>query len=297
MKPSTLLLGIGLLGLGLFPSTLCFAQDSPDTADAGAKGSAVARVALESLPRDEKGFLKQEVWDIVKQEAAAKPVSNEASLLKARPQMQAYYATFAQWKAPDPAPVPEGKLRNLADAPTTPRFPLTDKVWPEKAGDASICLWEDDKLAAMSLGVDDNNAGDLPYWKELSKKYGGLNITWNLITFNIDGVVDKGRISAAGTWDMWKEMLNEGYHLASHSMTHNHDPVFADGWPGPDWEAAESQRICPGIKPRSSFTRAQAFMFSASLAATRPRATGGQASSSIMRRRAVVAASRSTRRT
>ena len=47
----------------------------------------------------------------------------------------------------------------------------------------------------MSLGIDDNNAQDIPYWKELSKKYGKLNITWNLIVCGIEGPVEKGRFA------------------------------------------------------------------------------------------------------
>jgi len=195
------------------------------------------------LPRDEQGFLLPDVWEIVKKEAEAKPSSNEAMILKERPIYQAYYKTYAGWTPPPPIPVGGGRLRNLSDPPNEPRFPLTDKVWPEKVGEASVCLWEDDKLAAMSLGVDDNFAMDLPYWRELSAKYGKLNIVWNLITCNIDGGVSKGRLSAAGTWAIWQQMIDEGYHLVSHSMTHNHDPVPADGWPGPDWEAAESKRL------------------------------------------------------
>ena len=195
---------------------------------------------LKDFPRDKDGFLTPEIWDIIAKQGALKPGTNEERCQKERPIMQAYYATFKDWKPPvSPAPA-EGKLRNLAEIPTKPRFEITGKVWPAKPGEASVCLWADDKLAAMSLGVDDNCAQDLAAWKEIAKKYGGLNTTWNLITHNIDGVVSKGRAVGTGTWKQWQEVLDEGYHLASHSATHNHDPVPADGWPGPDWEAAES---------------------------------------------------------
>ena len=231
------------------------AQDQ-DAGMAAGKAARTGYVALklEDLPRDEKGFLKPEIWDIIAAEAKANPNSNEARTLQERGVSQAYYATYANWKAPEPLPVGAGRLRNLSEPPKEPRFPLTDKVWSEHPGDASVCLWEDDKLAAMSLGVDDNCAGDLPYWKELSRKYGGLNITWNLISGNIDGVISKGRVSSAGTWKIWQQMLDESYHLVSHSVTHHHDPVPADGWPGPEWEAAESihqiDSHLPGHKTR-----------------------------------------------
>ena len=47
----------------------------------------------------------------------------------------------------------------------------------------------------------------------------------------------------AGTWETWREMIKEGYHVTSHSMVHCNDPVPADGWPGYEWEAAESKRM------------------------------------------------------
>lgn len=218
------------------------AETPPAPAASGGR-DAYQSTQLKNFPRDEQGLLKPEIWDIVAAEAKLKPGTNEERILGARDTMKQFYATYAGWKAPEPpAPTP-GKLRNLSDTPKEPRFPLTDKVWPEKPGEASICLWEDDKLAAMSLGVDDNCAMDLDTWKEIAKKYGGLNITWNLIVWNMGGVYEKGHGIMAGNWDQWQKMLAEGYHIASHSMTHNHDPVPADGWPGPAWETSESQRL------------------------------------------------------
>jgi hypothetical protein len=218
-------------------------QSPADVGDEKPARSGNPAIRPDALPRDEHGFLKSTVWDIIQKEAAAKPSSNEAMVLNGRPIYKAYYAKYAQWTPPPPLPVTAGHLRNLSEPPKVPRFAITGKVWPAREGDASVCLWEDDKLAAMSLGVDDNCAPDLPYWKELSKKYGGLNITWNLITCNINGEVDKARMGIAGKWETWQGMVNDGYHLASHSMTHNHNPVPEDGWPGPDWEAAESAHL------------------------------------------------------
>jgi hypothetical protein len=227
---------------GIIAISAAKGQDAP-TAGAGgvAPPPAFVPIKLDDLPKDANGFLSAAVWDIIQTKATANPHSNYGAAVQSRPAIKGYYATFAQWKAPELPALPEGKLRNLPDVPKEPRFPLTDKVWPEKAGDASVCLWEDDKLAAMSLGVDDNCSGDLPYWQELSKKYGGLNVTWNLISGNIDGAFDKGRISMYGTWSLWQNMLDKGFHLASHSVMHCADPVPEDGWPGPEWEVAESQ--------------------------------------------------------
>ena len=229
-------------------------DESMDAPRKGRGHDGKAKKDLGALPRDEHGFLKAEVWDMIKATAAANPGGNEAGRLATRPDYQAFYATYAKWKAPEPPAPPAGKLSNLSETPKEPRFPLTDKVWPTRVGEASVCLWEDDKLAAMTLGVDDNNAMDLPYWKGLEKKYGKLNITWNLIVCGIESNVEKGRASAYGTWKTWQQMVSEGYHVSSHSMCHNHDPVPSDGWPGPDWEAAESQRLInahiPGFKAK-----------------------------------------------
>lgn len=184
-------------------------------------------------------------WDEIEAEAAKAPptgYNHYRAVLAARPMWKNYFATYAKWSAPAPRVPADGRLPNLAEKPRQPRFPLTPRVWPAKPGEASVCLWEDDKVAAVSFGIDDNNAYEVPVWLEISRTYGGLPITWNLITANIDGVIDRGRVSAAGTWSLWKSVLEQGYQLQSHSVSHVGNPVFEDGWPGPDWEMAESLR-------------------------------------------------------
>lgn len=184
-------------------------------------------------------------WDAIAERAkAAKPgvYSAERAALQERDNFKRYYEGFKDW-APPADRAMEGKLQGLREKPTAPRFALTGKVWPEKVGEASVCLWEDDKTAAYSFSIDDNNAMDVKFWLELSKKYGDLKITWNLIAINIDGTFSKGRVGSAGTWELWRSVVAQGYHVASHSMTHVGDPVKADGWPGPAWEAVESVRI------------------------------------------------------
>jgi len=200
MKPYSILIAFSLCTVALVRGQ---EADTPPPTAPGVR-DAYLSTQLKDFPHDVNGFLKPEIWDIVAAEAKLRPGTNEERILLERKVMKDFYATYKDWKAPEPTPVAPGKLRNLPDVPKTPRFPLTDKVWPEKAGDSSICLWEDDKLAAMSLGVDDNCATDLPYWKELSKKYGGLSITWNLIADNIDGAIEKGRGPMAGSWATWQ---------------------------------------------------------------------------------------------
>ncbi len=181
--------------------------------------------------------LKQTVWQTI----------TTAADLNGRADMLPFYSSYAGWTPwlrplADP---PQGKLRNLAAIPTKPRFTLTGKVWPAAPGQASICLWEDDKLAAMSLGIDDNEAPDVPFWLALdqSRRYGKLNLTWNLIVGRGLANYIKGATNVMGTWDLWNKVHSQGYHLASHSMSHAADPVAGDGWPGWAWEVAESQAL------------------------------------------------------
>ncbi|HEY8966506.1 MAG TPA: hypothetical protein VIM58_08690, partial [Candidatus Methylacidiphilales bacterium] len=159
-------------------------------------------------------------WAAIEARAAAftgTGYSQEKAALVAREVMKGYYASqYPKWTDPEPAPVPEGKLRNLPNPPVNPRFILTDKIWTTTPGSASVCLWEDDKLAAFSFSVDDNQAPDVPFWLELSKKYGGLNITWNLISGYVNGNISPGRLVLGGRWDLWENVRAEGHHIASH---------------------------------------------------------------------------------
>lgn len=195
-------------------------------------------------------------WDAIAERAKAEEAagktgySHTKAALAKRDEAKAYYAQFAGWTPPPPLPVRPGYLRNLAEKPTAPRFPLTGKVWPETIGAASVCLWEDDKVAAASISVDDNNVSDLPNWRKISAEYGGLAITWNLITKNIS---DKPKVPA-GDWATWRQIVAEGFRVESHSVTHVSNPVREDGWPGPEWEAWQSkttiEQNLPGYQVR-----------------------------------------------
>ena len=115
--------------------------------------------------------------------------------------------------------------------PDTPRFPVTDIDWPAKPGDASICLWKDDKLAAFSYGIDDNCASDVPWWLEQTKIY-NLPITWFLVTKNISGT---DRPAMNGKWDLWQKVTETGHAIESHSVNHL-SMVGKEGWLGTEWE-------------------------------------------------------------
>ena len=123
---------------------------------------------------------------------------------------------------------------NLSEKPEKPRFKVTDKTWPQKVGDADICLWHDDKLAALSFGVDDNQPGDIDWWKEQSARY-DFKVTWFVIT----GRVDYSR--SVGFWKQFRELHELGHGIESHTVTHLHmtDP----NWGGKEWSYAKTAEI------------------------------------------------------
>ncbi|XMO85794.1 T9SS type A sorting domain-containing protein [Algibacter sp. AS12] len=67
------------------------------------------------------------------------------------------------------------------DATTGSRFTKTDKVWPIHIGEGNVCMWSDDKLAAFTITIDDNNEQNIPFWKSMITKY-GFHFTWFVIT-------------------------------------------------------------------------------------------------------------------
>ncbi len=142
---------------------------------------------------------------------------------------------------------------NLAGDPIKPRFPVTEKVWPAKAGEASLCLWEDDKLAAYSINIDDNCCGDVPFWLEQTKS-NNFKVTWFLIA----ETVNDPKAALGGTWELWKKVLAEGHEVESHSVSHWHnfgkDGTPPPGWKGFEWECTESIKMLeaglPGHKIR-----------------------------------------------
>ena len=104
--------------------------------------------------------------------------------------------------------------KHTLTAPSSPRFEITDRVWPTKVGEADICLWKDDKLAALSFTIDDNNRPDHDWWIEQGKANG-----WKFTWFVITGLVDKSP-AYYGTWDDFAHLLELGHDVQSHSVTH-----------------------------------------------------------------------------
>ncbi len=187
-------------------------------------------------------------WAAIEAKAASQPPgpdTMEKKYLKMRISAEAYYAQYKGWTPPTPPPLPEGVLRNLSDIPAQPRFPLAGKDWPQKPGDASVCLWEDDKVAALSFLLWGGLAPSLAAAEELIKtKYPAARFSSSLIAGYIEhpslhpGVSSDQPDPAA--WMAQKNAFSQGITFLSQSMTWNVDPVYEDGWPGPAWECAES---------------------------------------------------------
>jgi hypothetical protein len=127
-------------------------------------------------------------------------------------------------------------LFNLDEPSPSPRFPVTDRVWPENVGDASLCLWHDDKLAALSITIDDNCAPDHDWWRAKADAH-DFRATWFVIT----GLVSSGN-RFHGTWEDFAELCRDGHAIGSHSVTHlKTDTLQPDGSPWSiDWEYRSS---------------------------------------------------------
>lgn len=173
-------------------------------------------------------------WDSIAAQASRGNTEAQKHI-NMRPVWKSQYDSNATY-CPVPYIPAAGKLLALSGMPATPRFTLTGKVWPAQPGDASICLWEDDKVAAVSHSIDDNLANEVADWMQINRNYGGLKITWNLITGNIDGRIDPTKVNQTGTWAFWKNVVDSGFQVQSHTVSHVTDPVRQDGWPGPNWE-------------------------------------------------------------
>ena len=89
-------------------------------------------------------------------------------------------------------------------------------VWPEKPGDADICLWKDDKVAALSITIDDNCKPDHAWWLRLSEEL-GFKVTWFVITDRVDRNENSG---FNGTWTDWQRLADAGHSIQSHSTNH-----------------------------------------------------------------------------
>ena len=132
--------------------------------------------------------------------------------------------------------------RNLLEKPLKPRFELRDRDWPANPGEASICLWKDDALAAFTIAIDDNCATNIPWWMEMCPKY-GLRPTWFIVTDGVGGP----RSMNSGTWETWKAVTAAGFDVQSHTV--HHLVTSSSTWKNMEADYAESKEAIEASIP------------------------------------------------
>lgn len=148
------------------------------------------------------------------------------------------FGAFVVWTGVFAAPslASGDQLLNLSGVPKEERnFLPLEVTWPEKPGEAAICLWKDDKLGAFSYTIDDNNAMNIDWWLEEAKQR-GIKLTWFLIAEPIG----QTNPAANGNWPDWQKVREAGHALESHSMTHLRASDVSDDWKGIEWEYKDS---------------------------------------------------------
>ena len=109
------------------------------------------------------------------------------------------------------------QLLNLPKPEKGGRFKTpTDLVWPEKPGDADVCLWSGDRFAACSITIDDNCKPDHEWWLKLSSEL-GIKLTWFVVT---DHCVYNRNVGFNGTWADWQKLADAGHSIQSHTTNH-----------------------------------------------------------------------------
>ncbi len=140
------------------------------------------------------------------------------------------------------------QLLCLSNAPAAPRFTVPlDRTWPATNGQIEICLWDDDRMAAASVTIDDNQAADHAWWQALGATT-GLRFTWFIIT---------GRVGQDGsTWPSFAALAAAGHGMGSHSVTHfaNTNPP----WLGIAWEYHASRTNIENMIQQPALTMAYA---------------------------------------
>lgn len=135
------------------------------------------------------------------------------------PMVAARAAGDYSFTPPPPLPVSRtGQLLNLPAPGATPRFVVTDRVWPATAGALGISMWHWDKLAAFSLTIDDNHVQDHAFWYEMAAQY-GWKWTWFVIANQVGW-------SSSDHWGHWQQALDRGHDVQNHSYSHLCDALF-----------------------------------------------------------------------
>jgi len=130
----------------------------------------------------------------------------------------AVFANLAHLAASESGDAPK-QLHTLPPAGKEGRFAMSyQRVWPQDTGDAHVCLWEDDKYAAVSITIDDNCQPDHDWWIEQGEKY-GFRFTWFVITSKIED----NKASFFGQWKDFRRLLELGHDVQSHTVSHHRD--------------------------------------------------------------------------
>lgn len=134
------------------------------------------------------------------------------------------------------------QLRNLADIPISERNPVSKEIsWPSKVGEAHVCLWKDDKVAAFSITIDDNTKPDHEWWLEQGRKY-GFRFTWFCIVNTVENPKYK---NMGGVWEDFRKLVDAGHDVQSHTMSHRSIESLEDDY-GQAISSIESK--LPGVR-------------------------------------------------
>lgn len=92
-------------------------------------------------------------------------------------------------------------------------------VWPTNHGEGDVCLWGDDKLAAISITIDDNVAPTIPFWLSMGEQF-NWKFTWFLIVHDHmwDVYLDAPGYNQSqfGSINDWIPVHNAGHDLQLH---------------------------------------------------------------------------------
>jgi hypothetical protein len=120
-------------------------------------------------------------------------------------------------------PYADNQLRNLPDPTSTPRINRAEYIaWPANHGNAHVTLWNDDKIAALSLCIDDNHEEEHSIWLDFQKKH-GIGFTWFVMT---------DRAGKPVKWNSFQNVLNQGNDVQSHSVHHLDLKLESSRYPG-----------------------------------------------------------------
>ncbi|MCK5788166.1 MAG: T9SS type A sorting domain-containing protein [Chlamydiia bacterium] len=103
------------------------------------------------------------------------------------------------------APLDPNQKMNL-DAPTANRFTLPQNlVWPSTIGEADVCLWKGDRVAATTITIDDNIEWEHAWWLSMQTKY-DLDFTWFVI------------VGSVSNWAPYQTLIDDGNEVQAHDL-------------------------------------------------------------------------------